>query len=233
MDIKGSARARSYYEKQGEEALRRGRELECSGRTTVDAVIRMTNDYQDEFKTVLDVGCGSNLRYDIALAELGKQVSCVDFTASFLTMAPRDERLLLLQGDATQLPVRSGFFDAVICSETIEHVPNPEQVVLELARVLRPGGILFATVPNLWNASRLINMVKKRSFAVNLMEGHIKEYSPRELRQLLSAGFRVERTYPVGFGWTGKFGRWIELLIRTGLLRRLSISVAMVARRRS
>ncbi|HKP47818.1 MAG TPA: class I SAM-dependent methyltransferase, partial [Pyrinomonadaceae bacterium] len=39
-------------------------------------------------------------------------------------------------------------FDVVIASEIIEHVPDPEALVIEIRRVLRPGGMLWATTPN-------------------------------------------------------------------------------------
>jgi len=49
--------------------------------------------------------------------------------------------------DATDIPVDNGAFDAVMCTEVLEHVPEPIPVVRELARVLRPGGRLIITAP--------------------------------------------------------------------------------------
>jgi SAM-dependent methyltransferase len=50
--------------------------------------------------------------------------------------------------DLTQIPVEDGRFDAVICTEVIEHLPDPIEAVKELARILRPGvGVLFLTAP--------------------------------------------------------------------------------------
>lgn len=49
--------------------------------------------------------------------------------------------------DATAIPVADGSFDAVLCTEMLEHVPDPVAVVRELARVLRPGGRLLLTAP--------------------------------------------------------------------------------------
>lgn len=49
--------------------------------------------------------------------------------------------------DATAIPVADGSFDAVLCTEMLEHVPEPARVVRELARVLRPGGRLMLTAP--------------------------------------------------------------------------------------
>ncbi len=49
--------------------------------------------------------------------------------------------------DATSVPLPDGSFDAVLCSETLEHVPRPAAVVREAARLLKPGGTLMLTAP--------------------------------------------------------------------------------------
>lgn len=49
--------------------------------------------------------------------------------------------------DATAIPVAAGSFDVVLCTEVLEHVPDPAAVVREIGRVLRPGGIALVTAP--------------------------------------------------------------------------------------
>lgn len=49
--------------------------------------------------------------------------------------------------DITCLPVPDGAFDAVLCTEVLEHVPEPLAALRELSRVLRPGGWLFLSAP--------------------------------------------------------------------------------------
>lgn len=49
--------------------------------------------------------------------------------------------------DATAIPVPDGSFDAVLCTEVLEHVPAPDALIRELARVLRPGGRLMLSAP--------------------------------------------------------------------------------------
>lgn len=82
----------------------------------------------------------------------------LDLAASIL----RDARLrlasraTLLQGDAATLPFRDGAFDRVLCSEVLEHLPDPARAIAELTRVTRAGGIVVLSVPN----ERLIDRTK-------------------------------------------------------------------------
>ena len=55
-----------------------------------------------------------------------------------------------VQADAAQIPFQGECFDVVICSELLEHVPDPRVVVAEMQRVLRVGGTLLICVPFLY-----------------------------------------------------------------------------------
>lgn len=49
--------------------------------------------------------------------------------------------------DAMNIPVPDSSFDVVLCTEMLEHVPEPIKVIKEFARILRPGGVLLLTAP--------------------------------------------------------------------------------------
>ena len=49
--------------------------------------------------------------------------------------------------DGQSLPFKENLFDTIICIDVIEHVPNPQQMIGELARVLKPGGVLILSTP--------------------------------------------------------------------------------------
>ena len=53
--------------------------------------------------------------------------------------------------DLVYLPFGQDTFDAVICTQVLEHVPEPSQVLQEICRVLKPEGQLFLTVPQSWH----------------------------------------------------------------------------------
>ena len=55
-----------------------------------------------------------------------------------------------VQGDGQVLPFQAASFDTVLCNEVLEHVPQPARLMIEVTRVLKPGGILMLTTPQTW-----------------------------------------------------------------------------------
>jgi len=51
------------------------------------------------------------------------------------------------ESDILSIPVANSSFDAIVCTEVLEHVPEPIKAVHELARILRPGGVMLLTAP--------------------------------------------------------------------------------------
>jgi SAM-dependent methyltransferase len=51
------------------------------------------------------------------------------------------------ESDITAIPVDSASFDAIVCTEVIEHVPDPVAAIREMSRILKPGGRVFLTAP--------------------------------------------------------------------------------------
>jgi len=226
------AELRAYYEDQGRVAKETGRGIRCSDGTVTEAVLDLILPHAARLTRVLDVGCGANLTYDLTLADRGIEIVGIDFAESFLALAPQHPRITLRQADATALPFETGEFDGVICSETVEHVPDDRKVLREIARVLAPGGLLVFTVPLLWNLARVIGMLKSRSLEITMMEGHLREYTRANALSLLKSDFEVLEIRPVPFGWRGPVGGPLDTLVRLGPLARGSKSFAALARRR-
>lgn len=100
---------------------------------------------------VLDAGCGAGTDLN-ALATILPHASCIvgiDASAALLataaerTAAYRD-RCQLIRGDLMRIPCRDGSFSACRIDRVLQHIPEPEQVIRELARVTAPGGTLVA-----------------------------------------------------------------------------------------
>jgi SAM-dependent methyltransferase len=94
---------------------------------------------------VLDVGAGS-APYRRLFAH------CEYRTQDFAQLTPEQLRdggygRIDYVCDAAAIPVPPASFDAIVCTEVLEHVPDPARVLVEFARILRPGGRAFLTAP--------------------------------------------------------------------------------------
>lgn len=92
--------------------------------------------------TALDVGDSDGL----LLRDLGKRGTGLNLAEAAIENIRRNH-VEAVQGDAHALPFPESSFDLVCCFETLEHVESPHAVLLELARVCRPEGHCFVSVP--------------------------------------------------------------------------------------
>lgn len=92
---------------------------------------------------VLDLGCGPGWYLD-AIRRRGAVAFGVEMSTEELFDRPTRTTNALL-GDGTRLPFTTGAFDGVVCSNMLEHTPVPEQVLDEIARVLKPGGWAYVS----------------------------------------------------------------------------------------
>ena len=108
---------------------------------------------------VLDIGC--NRGYDMMrLAERMQSLKIYGLDVSRDDVRVAAERARLTQNPeifafvlslVEKAPFRDGVFDAIICSEVVEHLPDPAAALREISRLLRPGGVLALTTPNSGN----------------------------------------------------------------------------------
>jgi SAM-dependent methyltransferase len=143
---------------------------------------------------ILDIGCGSG-RHTCAASRLekvvviGSDVSLKDVKEARNRLAY--EQSLGCQGggywatlvsDITGLPFPEDYFDMVICSEVLEHIPDQKTAIKEITRVLKPGGDLVVSVPRYLPERICWALSKSYHLATN---GHIRIYRKKELRALL------------------------------------------------
>ena len=95
----------------------------------------------------IDVGCGDG-RTAAQWNRDALDLVGVDVSESAVAAASARGIDARLVEDASSLPFENDSFDAALCLEVFEHLFAPHDVAAEIVRVLRPGGILIATVPN-------------------------------------------------------------------------------------
>ena len=133
---------------------------------------------------ILDAGCGTGLN----LRHLPAGSTGVDINPRNVALVQErlpDHRVVL--GDVEALPFADGSFGTVLCTEVIEHIPDPSAALREFARVLRPGGVLVGSVP----ARSLIWKLRFLSSTCPHSEPFHNEYLPSEVREML-AGWRID-----------------------------------------
>ncbi len=107
---------------------------------------------------ILDLGCGTG-EIAAALDQRGYQVTACDFAEEMIAVARSHSSSvdwMCLEPDWRELPFDDGSFDAIVASSVFEYLDDVPRVAAELSRVLRPGGVLLATVPNPSNVMRKV-----------------------------------------------------------------------------
>lgn len=139
-------------------------------------------------KRVLDLGCRSGALTRHFLE--GNHVVGLDVDRVALEAAARLGIETMLADVERPLPFPDASFDAVVAGELLEHVRFPDAVVVEAARVLRPGGVLTGSVPNAYRLRARLEFLAGR--APDKDPTHLHMYSPASLRALLGALDDVE-----------------------------------------
>ncbi len=144
---------------------------------------------------VLDMGCGAG-RHAFALYRRGADVVALDLDEAelkdvagmFAAMdeageAPAGARATAVRGSAYALPFEDGTFDRVVAAEVLEHLPDDQDAMAELFRVLKPGGLIAVTVPR-WGPELVCWALSSAYHEVE--GGHVRIYRGDELRRRLT-----------------------------------------------
>ncbi|MCX2979904.1 class I SAM-dependent methyltransferase [Halieaceae bacterium IMCC14734] len=144
---------------------------------------------------VLDLGCGEGRHVISAYVHANVHSFGVDLSVDDLCTT-RDKyqdfaepdnaakSFGLSSANALALPFADNTFDKVICSEVLEHIPDYTAALLEIERVLKPGGLFCASVPRRWPEQICW------SFSTAYHEvpgGHLRIFRSRELRAQIEA----------------------------------------------
>ncbi|HVV23321.1 MAG TPA: class I SAM-dependent methyltransferase [Pseudonocardiaceae bacterium] len=156
-------------------------------------------------RTIVDVGCGDGAATAlVAGLDPRHHVVGVDWSARAVATA-RAHGFHLVGGGVDALPIASGAADVVIMSEVIEHLVDTDAALDEARRVLRPGGVLLLSTPNLaaWYNRVLLGVGVQPVFSeVSLraihgrpgaqVVGHLHMFTRRALVSLLRANGFVD-----------------------------------------
>jgi len=119
------------------------------------------------------------------------------------------------------LPAKDGEFDNIICFETLEHMPDPVRFVNELSRVLKKGGKMVLTMPNItWEPIHWFAAIT----GIHHSEGPHRFLFHHEAKNMLKkAGFKIidmdiTVSIPYGPKWLTNIGEWFEKMFKWTLM---------------
>lgn len=151
---------------------------------------------------LLDVGCGNSPYRSMLIEPAGsvKRYIGLDLASTQYSTGGID-----VFWDGHRIPLRDQSVDCALATEVFEHCPAVDEVMVEIQRVLKPGGVLVFTVPFLW--------------PLHDVPWDECRYTPFSLqRRLLAAGFS-ECTITASGGWDASLAQMLGLWARRRLRR--------------
>lgn len=169
-----------------------------------DYLLNILNRYNFKAPYILDAGCGDgvNLRYLLKIPN--STIWGVDYNFERLLKAQKlitnNEQALLILGDLLKQNFADNCFDIILCNHVLEHIEKDFDVLMNLQRMLKPGGLLILGTPNegafLWQFNYRVIQPK-----IMRITDHVHFYTARMLERLLKeAGFQIEEIKFMGWG---------------------------------
>lgn len=136
----------------------------------IKAAVSLLNPQLTDY--ILEVGCGAgNVLEQISCAKLYG----IDISKYLLSKAHRKlgSKATIMKMKAEELAFKDISFDKILCTEVLEHVLSPKDVLLEIKRALKPNGFAVVSIPN----EPLINRLKRIAFAIPALHKVINKLS--------------------------------------------------------
>ena len=164
----------------------------------------------NENDTVIEIGCGVG---DI-LSRLDKGIlTGMDISQYILDIAKKKYKSIkFINGNAENLPVEisQNKYDKIICSEVLEHVENPVNVLKEIKKISKDNSIIVISIPN----EKLINQIKKvlqkirifNFFFPNISkkmddEWHLHSFDLKKIKNLIFNDYKIEKIKSIPYNF--------------------------------
>lgn len=139
---------------------------------------------------ILDLGCGEG----VLVAEFRAQ----GYNITGVDLHYKSDHVVQASITDTRLPAES--FDVILCLDVIEHlgIADQDQALSEIHRLLKPGGVFYATIPNLAHlASRLSFLVLGKLIRTAEIHRHIGDRPYGEFKKLIAEKFDLKHTFGI------------------------------------
>ena len=142
---------------------------------------------------VLDAGCGDGVQLQGLIQMSGLEIWGIDYNLVRTGRAQEKfQEANIICGDLLHIPFKSDAFDIVLCSQVIEHIPQDDFLLGQLAKILKPEGLLILGTPN---EGCLMARLRNHVFERNILRktDHFHFYrEPVVRRKIEAAGFTIQ-----------------------------------------
>ena len=189
------------------------------------------NGHPPAARRVLDIGSGAGF-VAVGLGDTAR-FTAIDRSHDAVLEARTAGVPLVAVADATHLPFGDATYDAVICSEVLEHVSDPARAIAEAARVTVPGGLFLFSTParTVWSRLALIDAAQRWRLT-RVLPADLHDWNDFLTREELAYylernGFLIRRIAGIGV----RARSWPRLLVALALLKMGRIGYAEAGRR--
>ena len=187
-----------FFEDKDIEAYDRDRRMAVR-RETINAYIAA---HVPSPARILDVGCG--LGDVLSGLPEGHELYATDYARHNITAASRrlGSRAQIRQGSIYEIPFDSNTMDVCLCLEVLEHIEDDARGVHDIARVLKPGGILIAAVPYTYYWPEYMRLL-----------GHFRHYTRQSFSALMNQNGLETETYLANYpNWHQTYTRHYAMI---------------------
>lgn len=162
-------------------------------------LIQLLKQYAAQTQSILDIGCGDGQTYMYAISKPVRLYVGADISFTALHRARKSGIHVAQLDTVNRLPFSDQTFDLTICIDVLEHLFNPEGLVVEVRRTLKHNSTFIATVPNIAHFPHRLRMLCGKFVAGGLAatadtpwrDPHIRFFTVRTLKEMMtSAGFK-------------------------------------------
>ncbi len=149
------------------------------------------DDFSLDGKFICDIGCGAG-EISRLLSEDGATITCLDGDSNNVKRAREQGFDATVVNLEQGVPLETDHYDLVVMLEVIEHICKAEKLLFEVARILKPGGYLLISTPNIGFP---LYRVRFLLTAALFMEGvHFRFFNKNSFQHILNdSGFKIIR----------------------------------------
>jgi 2-polyprenyl-3-methyl-5-hydroxy-6-metoxy-1,4-benzoquinol methylase len=147
-------------------------------------------------QTILDIGCATGY-LGAEIKKKGNRVYGVEISEKMAKEAKKIlDEIVIGNIEEIELPWPEKFFDIIICADILEHLFDPEKVLISLKRYLKDNGLLIVSIPNVanWSIRKELLFGRFNYQAKGLLdEGHVKFFTYDSAKKMIErAGYKTK-----------------------------------------